>query len=708
MNCLSAIELSPLQQKIATEPSEGILYLEGPAGCGKTTTAIARLNHLLEIGVRGDEILILVPQRTLAKCYQQFLYSFKDARGGFPDILTVGGLAQRMVALFWPLLAPQAGFGMPKASPTFLTIETAQYFMERVASPFLDKGFFGSIKVDRNRLFSQILDNLNKAVIAGYPISETAERLKNAWVGQPEQLHVYDEAQECANAFRSYCLEHNLLDFSLQLELFLHYLWPSLLCRSYLARRYQHLIYDNVEEDVPASHDIIREWLPQFRSSLLIADSGAGYRTFLGADPESGMMLSELASNRYSMLESFVAPPEIQSFSNAMSGIITKSFEKPDESSLQRISFQFHRFYPQMIDYVADQVYGLVHDQEVPLNEIAIIAPYLSDSLRFSFMERFQQVGIAARSHRPSRSLSDEPATSCLLTIARLAHTGWDEPPSHFDVRSALVQAIEGMDLVRADILSRITYKASKFPVGLGPFEKIKPDMQARITYQLGEKYEILRQWIAGYQQRQPDELDVFISRLFGELLSQPGFGFHNNFDAASVTARLVESVQKFRWITSEPLLGEHLSAGKEFLRMLTSGVVAAQFVPSWYEEDRPAVLVAPAYTFLMFNQPVRYQFWLDVGGRGWWERLYQPLTHPYVLSRRWPGNLPWTDAHEQQANIQTLVRLVNGLTQRCKDHITLCAVGVNEQGEEIHGPLLMAFQNLIRKAPSRPEVSFV
>ena len=35
-----------------------------------------------------------------------------------------------------------------------------------------------------------------------------------------------------------------------------------------------------------------------------------------------------------------------------------------------------------------------------------------------------------------------------------------------------------------------------------------------------------------------------------------------------------------------------------------------------------------------MSNRPVDYQFWLDVGGRGWFERLYQPLTHPYVLSR--------------------------------------------------------------------------
>ena len=41
--------------------------------------------------------------------------------------------------------------------------------------------------------------------------------------------------------------------------------------------------------------------------------------------------------------------------------------------------------------------------------------------------------------------------------------------------------------------------------------------------------------------------MDHFLSRLFGEILSQRGHGFHDDFDAARVAANLVESVQKFR-----------------------------------------------------------------------------------------------------------------------------------------------------------------
>jgi len=77
-------------------------------------------------------------------------------------------------------------------------------------------------------------------------------------------------------------LEHNLLDFSLQLELFWNTLWRTPECHGYLTRQYRQLIYDNMEEDIPVGHDLLSEWLPDFDSALLIYDEDGGYRRFLG------------------------------------------------------------------------------------------------------------------------------------------------------------------------------------------------------------------------------------------------------------------------------------------------------------------------------------------------------------------------------------------------------------------------------------------
>jgi len=130
-------------------------------------------------------------------------------------------------------------------------------------------------------------------------------------------------------------------------------------------------------------------------------------------------------------------------------------------------------------------------------------------------------------------------------------------------------------------------------------------------------------------------------------------------------------------------------------------GVVAAQYIHSWELQSEDAVLLAPAYTFLMSNQPVDYQFWLDVGGMGWWERLYQPLTHPYVLSRRWTQGTVWTDADEVAARQDALYRLTLGLVRRCRRKVYLALSELNEQGSEEKGPLLQAIQRVLRRLPA-------
>jgi hypothetical protein len=40
-------------------------------------------------------------------------------------------------------------------------------FMEQVCQPFLDKKYFLEIRIDRARLFSQILDTMNKLPWSG-------------------------------------------------------------------------------------------------------------------------------------------------------------------------------------------------------------------------------------------------------------------------------------------------------------------------------------------------------------------------------------------------------------------------------------------------------------------------------------------------------------------------------------------------------------
>lgn len=703
----NAAQLSLLQKPIGEK-----IFLTGLAGTGKTTVAAAWLQKLIGQRIPGDSILVLVPQKVLSGPYQESIEELTDHNGGLVTLLTSGALARRAVELFWPLVAEKAGFAHPDQPPVFLNLETTQYYMARVVRPLLDKGFFSSVVIERNRLFSQIIDNLNKSAVVGFPYTEVGERLKAAWNGEPGQLNVYDDAQTCANLFRAYCLEHNLLDFCLQVELFRQHLWSHSLCRDYFINTYSHIIADNIEEDAPFIHDTLIDWLQYAKSALLVYDEGAGYRRFLGADPNSALQLEHYCTETVTFEESVVMGKEIKALSARLSEYLATPLSdrvllrRPDrhlEPITEGLVFMPNRFFPEMLDWVVDQIDSLINDEQVPPGEIAVLSPFLSDALRFSVINRLQLRGIPARSHRPSRSLREEPVTQCLLTLALLGHPDWlsfrpEMVPQRFDIAYMLIQAIGNLDLIRAQILADNLYKIEDGLPQLLPFDQLPGNLQERVTYSLGEKYETLRDWLSTYRKEEPEELDHYFSRLFGEILSQPGFGFHQNYSAGEISANLIDSIQNFRWAASELTI----PLGLEYLLMMQDGVLAAQYIRSWAIPSEDSVLVAPAYTFLMTNKPVDIQFWLDPGSRSWVERIYQPITHPYVLSRNWPVGKVWTDVDEVATSEDALYRLVIGLLARCRKKLYLGLSTLGEQGYEQTGLLLHAFNQVLRSDQMR------
>jgi hypothetical protein len=707
----SDMDLTTDQKNLLSQDLKSKIFLTGPGGSGKTTAGTQWLKKLIQAGAPPHEILVFVPQRTLAAPYQEVLADGSINASGLINVVTLGGLARRMVDTFWPLVSHDLGFGEPNLPPNFLTLETAQYYMAHLVRPLIEEmGLFESLTINRNRIYAQILDNLNKSAIVGFSHEEIGERLKSAWVGDIEQLHIYDDVQLCANQFRSFCLDNNLLDFSLQVEVFLKYLWGSSLVRNHLTQSYRYLIFDNIEEDPPVSHDILKDWLPEFESALIIFDENAGYRSFLGADVNSALSVQEDCDIILKFTDNLISEKPIieiaKGFENAearLEGRREPNAEPPFEiiRSALVAPESNPKYFPEMISWVADRISGLLEENVLP-GEIVVLAPFMPDVLRFALSNRLNEMNIPNKSHRPSRPLRDEPATQTMLTLARVAYHSWNLLPERINLAFALMQVIDGLDLVRAQLLTAYSYKKSDGDFPLLPFEDIPPNTRDRITYSAGEKYDRLRNWLAMVENQDSLPLDFFLNKLFGEVLSQPGFGFHNNLDGGNTAATLIESIQKFRWAIGEGFFDDETNLGKEYIQMVDEGVIAAQYIQSWDTDFKDAVLLSPAYTFLISNRPVDIQIWLDIGSPSWYQRLDQPLTHPYVLSRSWePGEL-WDSEDELAASYQNLKRLTLGLLNRCKKKVYLGMSELDVRGYENRGLLIRIIQNVLQHARRR------
>jgi hypothetical protein len=618
-----------------------------------------------------------------------------------------------MIQRFWPLVAEEAGFD-DRRPPNFLTLETAQYFMSRVADPLREEGAFAGLSIAESRLYSQLIDNINKAALVGFPPSEISERLQGAWIGSDEREAVFDDVQRAADRYLQMCRENNLLGFGLQLQVFRQHLWPNPTCREFLESTYRHLIADNVEEGVPASHDLLLEWIPEMESALVIYDEGGGYRKFLGADPRSAERLKECCAHHVHLEaeeadENAERPdangePVIAGLGEQLSRAL-----QPHKGALasaseiralrEHLSVIYEDTYPEMLEAVGRSVHAQIAAGTDPA-DIVVLAPFLSDTLRHELSNTLSRLEVPFFLRRPSRPLSKEPAVKALLALSAAGHPRWRVQLSTLDLAQALAFSIQEMDPIRAHILARAVYETGEEGrPRLRPFSEVYAESQERVTYRLGERYDRIQGWLTEYIGADPQPLDHFINRIFGEVLSQEGFGFHDDFDAAARADRLVESARKFRQVIEKADLEDETPTGRLYLKTVRKGVAAAQYVQDWAEGTGEGVLLTPAHTFLVQNRRATHQFWLDIGSTGWHSRIRQPLTHPYVLSRSWDQSEKWTDANETTAGLRLLGRLTDGLARRCSGEVHLAIAGRGRNGQREQGYLLKAFQQLLGRA---------
>ncbi len=131
------------------------------------------------------------------------------------------------------------------------------------------------------------------------------------------------------------------------------------------------------------------------------------------------------------------------------------------------------------------------------------------------------------------------------------------------------------------------------------------------------ERYETLRVWIETYRQSAPEPVDVLLSKLFGDLLSHPGYGFHDALDKARglwAVGRIREQVQGCGG--SRPC-ARRLRGGSQYVQLILGGTAAAEYLLDWPRNRWGGVILAPAYAYLTREMRSTYQFWIDLGSDG-------------------------------------------------------------------------------------------
>lgn len=676
-------------------------FLLGPAGTGKTTILQQRLIRLLESGEPAYTILVLVAepehqQPFLDTVHQSGLGPYTDL-----EITTYNSMAREMVSLFWPLVARDAGFERPYQPPKFLSYDLAQLLMWRIITPMLAQGAFADLRLRPQQIVSQLLDTLNRAALNGLTLDEAAERQMVTWVGEADRLRHLADAATAARHFREFCRQNSLLDLSLTVRVFDTELVNHPDFRRYFSERYRHLLVDNVEEQTPAGQNFVASLMDVTQTTAIAYDAGGGYKRFLAADPTGANQFYDRSKHVFTFEESdsFTAPLHMFHLANLVENDLMRTNKTAVEAETAIIGMVGGRYRREMVNNLIP-VLSDIMAQGVAPNEIALIAPYLDGALRFNLTQALRANRIPYYLLRRRYSPREEPRVRAWLTWLAVAHPLWDIHPSPYDVAEALTLSIAGLDPARAALLTERLYRPED-PVLL-PAAELPERLVERIGPHMVALYEELRTWLERQSGREP--VDVFLHRLFNDLLAQRRFQPDPNLAGAAVAEWLVRSAGRLRQAAGAMGLRTPAEIGEMFINGIYQGLVTADPPELGDPPDPNGVMISTIYGYLLAGKPVKVQVWLETAATGWWDIPRQPLSNAFVLAQSWRPERPWTMEEDFAIRNQLLSRIVRGLAARCQDGVILASSDLDRRGLRQDGPLWRALQPVREQRLALPE----
>ncbi|MCB8921491.1 MAG: hypothetical protein H6662_07920 [Ardenticatenaceae bacterium] len=686
------INLTPVQETAVTAPHTS--FLLGPAGSGKTTALQHRLLRLLQEGETAYTLLILVAEPDHQQGYRDFIH--QSGLGPYADlkITTYIEMAREMVALFWPLVARDAGFARPYQPPTFLSYDLAQLQMWRIITPMLADGAFSDLRLRPQQIVSQLLDTLNRAALNALSLDEAIARQRDTWVGEPERLLHLTDAAKAARRFRKQCLENSLLDLSLVIEVFDTQLIKRPEFHRYFSERYRHLIVDNVEEQTPAGQNFVANLMNATQTTAVAYDSGGGYKRFMAADPLGANKFRTLCQRAFDFAPIFTAPPEMQQLANVVENHLMHTTHPTAAAEEMVITTVNGRYRRDMVHNLIPLLAAIIAEDGVHPRDIAIISPYLDGALRYTLTQALQAARLPYYLLRRRSSPREEPRVRAWLTWLALAHPQWGVKPAAYDVAEAFDLSLHEMDPARAQLLTSRLYMPEEG--ALLPIAELPPPIAARIGEPLLELVEELRLWLAEQDGRTP--LDTFLYNLFANLLAQPRFQPKPDLAGAAVCDWLVRAAGRLRQSAAPMGLATPGDIGRAFIEGIYNGLVTARPPELGEPPDPDGIMISTIYGYLLAGRPARVQVWLETAATGWWDIPNQPLSNAFVLAQSRPADLPWSTEEDFAIRNQLLSRIIRGLAVRCQDGVILATSELDRRGQRQDGVLWRALKEAISR----------
>ncbi|MEH2008216.1 recombinase family protein [Nostoc sp.] len=626
------------------------------------------------------------------------------------------GFFQDEVILFWPLLIDS--LNLKAQFPVRLRPETEQELATKLWHPQLDEEILRIAGVNESRLVRRILDLLQLAAYSGIPCEDITQILarglgENTTTLEPEFLG------SLLLDWRNWCLERGLLTYGIITELYSQHLLSDRNYQQHLAKRYQGVLADDVDDYPSVARLLFELLLDQGAVGAFSYNLDGAVRLGLGADPNYLEGLAERCR-----VEILTGPPP-----ESLGGQLTKQMVELVTEPMVLLSLPeiVHSIQTtsraQLLRQTAEVITNAIQSRQVQPEQVAIIAPGLDAIARYTLVEILVKQNIQVESLNDQRPLISSPIIRALLTMLALVYPGLGRLVDRDAVAEMLVvlsrkqQPPDAINRVSTEAISRVSntdvinrVSTDIDPVRAGLIADYcflphpdRPNLLPvsaferwdRIGYAATTAYNEILEWLE--QQRSQQELRLIpspISLLDRAIQRFLWNGSNLPYEQLAALRELLETAQHYWEIDTRlrqiaPVETTPHTTVIEFIQLLRRGTITANAYPVRpIGGVRKAVTLATIFQYRSSRRSHRWHFWLDAGSPLWAKGGAATLFGAPFFLRDRLGE-PWTAEDEKLAEEQRLKRILADLLSRVSERVYLCHSDLAVNGQEQLGPLL-------------------
>lgn len=655
----------------------------GGTGTGKTFFLMREYERLIcEEKIPSERILVLLMNRNQSLNWRKvnnLKISGRILRTSF------FGFVQEEISKFYPILLESVPeIKSFSVEPVFLTFETSQFLLSMLIEQRRNANlaFYDLVMTD-SKLAIDISSNFVKAAAAMLSYKDIGKRLYGALeVKSEEKKAIFEEADKIIEAYRKRCLECGVMDFAMAVDFYRSVLLENDVYRQSLAKRFDYVLADNVEEAVPMQIDLIAELANMIKGCIVSYNPDGGYGGLFGGNKEYAekVLFSEFEVENIGN-EAFTCDRSMVEFSEMLfDGIcFGKMINKQDAVSIVRMPEVTLR--SDMLANASDYIKGLIQSGYSE-KEIAVVSTYADLVTEYVLESNLIKSGIKLNNISRKNRFIDNRFVYALITLGYLCHPQEDLVPTKDDVR-AFISMVLDVDPIRSSVLADIVCAQNPF----AEFPEVtKWDIVHRIGYKNVKKYNFIRNWINEYRLGAPMEIDLFFQKVFTEILLTYGANERDIIDIK----RLIDSAYNFKKTVSK---FNSVDINRGFLKMIRNNVKSAESIFELEERgEETGIVLATPMSFLSNSLSAKVIVLLGFSSDHWLPRCAREISNPFVLTKTWEDGTIYSEEIEEENQRRNMGILMRGLLQRASEKFVTFESRYSGDGYENDGILPKLF----------------